>query len=169
MRGRELHGGSISASSEGPGRGSRFTVRLPAIDAGTESTGGPRTHDAAQGMAKRILLADDNVDYAASMALILEAMGHDVRVANDGEQAVALAQIFSPQIAFLDIGLPTLSGYALARRLRTLPETRKCILVAVTGWGQEDDKRNAREAGFDHHLVKPVEPEQMHSIVDSVR
>ena len=113
----------------------------------------------------RVLLADDNIDFAESLAMILQMTGHEVRLAHDGIEAVAAAEAFAPDFAFLDIGLPRLNGYDLARRLRAMPATRQSVLVAVTGWGQEDDKRRAREAGFDHHMVKPVEPDQILEIL----
>jgi CheY-like chemotaxis protein len=104
-----------------------------------------------------VLLADDNEDFATSFSLILEKLGHEVAVAHDGLQAGTLAASFGPHVAFLDIGLPGLNGYDLARRIRSAPGGDAIVLVAVTGWGQEHDKRTALEAGFDHHLVKPVE------------
>jgi len=117
------------------------------------------------GSAKRILLADDNEDFASSMATMLEAFGHEVRVANDGPRALAQATDFKPDFAFLDIGLPGLNGYDLARELRALPLMPRPILVAITGWGQESYKQRARDAGFDHHLVKPVEFQQIREIL----
>lgn len=163
----ELHGGTIEAASAGLGQGSAFTVRLPNLadpmpvhpagTSGDATTTGAGPH--------RVLLADDNVDFAESLAMILQMMGHEVRLAHDGVEAVAAAGEFAPDFAFLDIGLPRLNGYELARRLRDMPATRQSVLVAVTGWGQEDDKRRAREAGFDLHLVKPVEPDQILDIL----
>jgi signal transduction histidine kinase/ActR/RegA family two-component response regulator len=163
----ELHGGSISAESDGTGRGSRFYVRLPAVAAPQpQPTALPGTAAVPGSGAKRILLADDNEDFAAGMALMLRSLGHDVRVANDGEQALADAQAFVPEFAFLDIGMPKMNGYELARRIRAERSTRQAILVAVTGWGQEDDRRRAREAGFDYHMVKPVELEQVRAVLE---
>jgi signal transduction histidine kinase len=164
----ELHGGSIAAESEGKGRGSRFVVRLPAVAAPQPLPTAVPGAAAGPGVStKRILLADDNEDFATSMALMLRSLGHEVRVSNDGEQALAEAQAFAPEFAFLDIGLPRLNGYDLARALRAERATRQAILVAVTGWGTEDDKRRAREAGFDHHMVKPVELEQVRAVLES--
>ena len=161
-----LHGGTITAQSEGAGRGSEFTVRLPLTD---------RAPVAAQASAdapalpqkRRILLADDNIDFAQSLAAVLSSLGHDVRVAHDGAEALAMAALFTPDIAFLDIGMPKVHGYEVARRLREQPETADCVLVAVTGWGQEDDKRRARDAGFDRHLTKPVNPSEIEAIVEA--
>ena len=163
----ELHGGTIEASSGGLGHGSTFIVRLPNVaDPVPIATAGASDSAAAAGAGPhRVLLADDNVDFAESLAMILQMMGHEVRLAHDGMEAAAAAEEFAPDFAFLDIGLPRLNGYELARRLRELPATRESVLVAVTGWGQEDDKRRAREAGFDHHMVKPVEPDQILEIL----
>ena len=119
-------------------------------------------------MMRRILLVDDNVDFVASLALILQASGHEVRVTHDGLEALEVATTFQPDFIFLDIGLPGLNGYDVARNLRQLPSTQRSILVAITGWGQAGDKRRAREAGFDHHVVKPVEPTEIHAILTRI-
>jgi signal transduction histidine kinase len=159
----EMHGGSITVSSSGLGLGSAFLVQLPCV---VESRVGDAVRvvdlapaDATRGL--RVLLADDNIDFAESLSLILQMNGHDVRVANDGADAFDMAVDFVPDFAFLDIGLPKVNGYELARRLRSIPALNSCVFIAVTGWGQEDDRRKAREAGFAHHLVKPVEPVQI--------
>ena len=172
----ELHHGSIEAKSEGIGHGSEFVVRLPRTPqppsdlapADPPATRASAPRSAAdilprptQDAAKRILVADDNVDFAMSLEAILTPLGHDVRVAHDGVAALAIAAQFVPQIAFLDIGLPGCNGYEVARKLRKSAATAECQLVAITGWGQEDDRRRSREAGFDTHLVKPVEPSQL--------
>jgi signal transduction histidine kinase/ActR/RegA family two-component response regulator len=167
----ELHGGSLGAESEGPGRGSRFIVRLPMLlvpdtDA---SRAIPEDRNDLLSTRQRLLVADDNEDFATSLAMILEAMGNEVKIAYDGLEALEIAQTFSPEVAFLDIGLPKINGYDLARRLRAAPNTRHTILVAVTGWGQESDKRQAKDAGFDHHLVKPVEPDQLQAVLLKAR
>jgi len=160
----ELHGGTISAMSTGRGQGSVFTVRVPLVEGVRESAAPSRAQDASAGHF-RVLLADDNVDFVSSLAALLSAGGHDVRVAHDGAQALELARQFDPQFAFLDIGMPKVNGYEVARRLREF--AARCVLVAVTGWGQEEDRIRAREAGFDRHLVKPVEPEQIEAILAS--
>jgi CheY-like chemotaxis protein len=161
----ELHDGDISASSEGPGKGSEFVVRLP-LSTGRPHAQAPAAPEAAaKPVSRRVLLADDNIDFATSLGQLLEAHGHQVRVVHDGAQALEAAAQFEPDIAFLDIGMPKIHGYELARRLRAQPRTARCVLVAVTGWGQEDDRRRAREAGFDRHLVKPVDPGQIEAIV----
>jgi CheY-like chemotaxis protein len=105
------------------------------------------------------------VDFAGSLASLLTARGHDVRVVNDGAEALRIAPDFAPEFAFLDIGMPKVHGYEVARRLKAGEGTSACVLVAVTGWGQEDDRRRAREAGFDRHLVKPVDPAELEKIL----
>jgi signal transduction histidine kinase len=159
-----LHGGVIEAKSGGAGKGSEFTVRLPLAGAKLAQVAAPRARST---QARRILLADDNVDFANSLAELLSARGHDVRVAHNGAEALAAAASFNPDFAFLDIGMPKVHGYDVARRLRELPTTSDCVLVAVTGWGQEDDRKRAREAGFDRHLVKPVDPAEIETILSS--
>ena len=163
----ELHGGTLEAASEGQGKGTRFTARLPGIVVFEPS---PRGSDAADGRAsaapprRRVLLADDNADFTSSFALMLRSMGHDVIEAYDGAEALQAARSIQPEVAFLDIGLPKMNGYELARRLREDPATRRIVLVAVTGWGQDGDRKLAAEAGFDLHLVKPVESAQIETI-----
>ncbi len=161
-----LHGGTISVKSDGAGKGSEFTVRLRLAGA-TLSEADSAAMQRRMSQSRRILLADDNTDFANSLAALLAARGHDVRVAHDGAEALATAARFSPDFAFLDIGMPKVHGYEVARRLRELPATAECVLVAVTGWGQEDDRQRAREAGFDRHLVKPVDPADIDTILDS--
>jgi signal transduction histidine kinase/ActR/RegA family two-component response regulator len=166
----ELHGGTIEAHSEGVDRGSTFIVRLQAELRSASSMVAQADTAAKQSAARhRILLADDNVDFATSMGTLLSAMGHDVQVTHDGAAAYEAAGGFKPEFAFLDIGLPKLNGYELARRLRELPSTSDIVLVAVTGWGQEKDRELAREAGFDHHLVKPVEFAQIQAVLRAER
>jgi two-component system, sensor histidine kinase len=116
---------------------------------------------------RRILLADDNVDFATHLGQLLVSRGHEVRIVHDGAQALEAAAQFEPDIAFVDIGMPKVQGYEVARRLRAQPATAGCVLVALTGWGQEDDRHRAREAGFDHHLVKPVKPGEIEAILES--
>ncbi|WP_293391497.1 ATP-binding protein [Nevskia sp.] len=166
----ELHGGSIEASSPGLGRGSSFRVCLPivrstAIAAQTEES--PPLAPAAQ--ALRVLIADDNRDAAESLAILLEIDGHEVRTAFTGREAIALAQELKPHIAFLDIGLPDISGYEVARALReTAAASHPIKLVAVTGWGQAEDKQNAVNAGFDLHFVKPASPDRLKRVFESL-
>jgi signal transduction histidine kinase/ActR/RegA family two-component response regulator len=154
----ELHGGSATARSEGLGRGSRFTVRLPRV----ANSIAPPWSDAGEGAADtelpplRLLVVDDNTDAAFSLGLLLEAMGHAVVVEHDAAAALASAQRDPPHIAFLDLGLPDVDGFELARRLRAWPETTETMLVAVTGYGASEDRVRTTAAGFDHHLTKPV-------------
>jgi PAS domain S-box-containing protein len=166
----ELHGGSITAHSDGPGRGSEFVVRLPAV---IESPRAPERSDrpgepAAPAAALRILAVDDNRDAAASLGMLLRIMGHDVRTAHDGLEAIELADEFRPDVTLLDIGLPKLNGYEAARRIRQQPWGRGMVLIATTGWGQESDRRLSRESGFDHHLVKPLDPAALLDLLASL-
>ena len=162
----ELHGGTVAARSDGEGRGSEFVIRLPL--AGTEAPAAESVRDApaeARGHGRRILVVDDNRDGAELLEEVFRALGHVTRLAYDGEHALQLARDFRPQIAFLDIGLPTMDGYQLARGLRAVPGLDRMRLVAVTGFGQDADRGRARDAGFDEHLVKPVEIEQIRELL----
>ncbi len=151
----ELHGGTVEAKSEGEGRGSEFVVRLP-VASGSASAAG-RPEDEAPSGTRRVLVVDDNVDSAESLGQLLGLLGNEVRTAHDGETGVRAAAEFRPAVVLMDIGMPKLNGYEAARRIREQPWGRAMVLVALTGWGQDDDRRRTREAGFDHHLVKPVE------------
>jgi CheY-like chemotaxis protein len=155
----ELHGGRIEARSAGIGRGSEFTVYLPLSVAVTPIA--PATAKTAVPAIpnRRILIADDNRDAADSLSLLLALDGHEIRTVHDGAAAVAEAERFRPEFALLDIGMPKLTGYEVAQRLRAEPWGQTCVLVAITGWGQEQDRRRSREAGFDHHLTKPIDPD----------
>ncbi len=161
-----LHGGSLSVRSEGAGKGSEFEVRLPLAGAILPDSEKVRRADTGE-EPRRILIADDNADFANSLGALLSGRGHEVRVVYDGAEALATAARFNPDFAFLDIGMPRVHGYEVARRLREAPGTAACVLVAVTGWGQEDDRQRAREAGFDRHLVKPAAPEDIETILKS--
>ncbi|HEY2294650.1 MAG TPA: ATP-binding protein [Thermoanaerobaculia bacterium] len=155
----EMHGGTVEARSPGPGQGSEFVVRLPLLqDAAAE--GRPESGEEKNGapVRRRILVADDNADAAESLATLLALYGNEVRTARDGLEAVAAAAELRPDVILLDIGMPRLNGYDACRRIREQPWGRDAVIIALTGWGQEDDKRRSLEAGFDHHLVKPVEP-----------
>jgi PAS domain S-box-containing protein len=165
----ELHGGVVEALSEGLGKGSEVVLRLPApaqTRAGVAEGKAPGVGAAVSGL--RILVVDDNVDSADSMGLLLKFKGHQVRVEHDGPAAIDAARSFRPQVVFLDIGMPGMSGYDVARRLRELPGAQPAILIAITGYGRDEDRRRAIEAGFDHHLVKPVIPSELNSILNSL-
>lgn len=160
----ELHGGSVEARSEGPGRGSEFILRLPlATKHGSESRAAAPPPAVQSG--RRILIADDNRDAAESLSMLLGLAGHEVRVAHLGHAALSIAQGFRPDTAVLDIGMPDLSGYEVARALRQAPWAEKIQLIALTGWGQDDHRQQALDAGFDHHLVKPIDPAQLESLI----
>ncbi len=153
-----MHGGTVTVRSDGAGRGSEFRVTLPALPADAAPATPPTTAPVpADGTSIRILIVEDNPDAAESLRTLFELNGHDVRVANDGPGALAIVDGFAPQIGFLDVGLPGMDGYELAMRLRTHPSCARTVLVALTGYGREDDKRRAIEAGFDHHQTKPVD------------
>ena len=126
-----------------------------------------RIDDGPDAHVRRVLLADDNADFANSLGQLLSSQGHQIRIAYDGAEALATAREFIPDIAFIDIGMPKVHGYEVARRMRAESATSACVLVAVTGWGQENDRKRAREAGFDRHLVKPVDPAEIESILAS--
>lgn len=154
-----LHGGRVDASSEGPGRGSEFVVRLPAAPASVAADvphpGAPAV--APRMTARRVLIVDDNTDAAEMLATAVESMGYATRVAYDGPEALRACASFTPEMAVLDIGLPVMDGYELAGRIRALPGLGGIYLLAVTGYGQESDRRRTQAAGFDRHLVKPVD------------
>jgi signal transduction histidine kinase len=162
-----LHGGTIAAKSGGGGKGSEFEVRLPLAGATLPDIDPARLDAEMASQGRRILIADDNVDFANSLGALLSGRGHEVRVVYDGADALATAARFNPDFAFLDIGMPKVHGYEVARRLREQPGTSECVLVAVTGWGQADDRERAREAGFDRHLVKPADPADIETILKS--
>jgi two-component system CheB/CheR fusion protein len=153
----EMHGGSVTASSAGPGTGSEFVVRLPALaeDAGAA----PPEQGPEPAAPRRILVVDDNRDAADSLALLLQVSGHEVRTAHDGPTALEAARAWRPEVVVLDLGLPRLDGYEVARRLRREQLGEGLVLVALTGYGQDEDRRRSEEAGFDHHLVKPASPD----------
>jgi PAS domain S-box-containing protein len=166
----DLHGGRIWASSDGPGQGSEFEVRLPLADRISTVEDHPSTNGqmapATQPLRKRILVIDDNEDIAVSLCRLLSRIyGHEVRIAHDGPSALELADTFHPEIVLLDIGLPEMDGCEVARRLRERPEFADTLLVALTGWGQEADRKRSQDAGIDHHLVKPVDPDALADLI----
>ena len=164
----ELHGGSVEAHSTGPGQGARFTIRLPLLRAAHPAARPDAGSGAPRITSRRILVVDDNKDAADSLASLLRLQGHDVQVAYDGAAAVAAASARQPQVVFLDIGMPGMNGYETATRLRAIPAMKGARLVALTGWGQEGDRRRSAAAGFDHHLVKPPDWSALSQILESV-
>jgi CheY-like chemotaxis protein len=156
----ELHGGEIRALSKGRGHGSTFELRLPLVDAAPSRTGTGVAEKPRPSLAhRRVLVVDDNVDAAESLAMLLTSMGHEVRVVHNGPAAIEAAQAERPDIVLLDIGMPGMDGREVVKRLRGKPELRDVRIAAVSGFGQESDILRSKEAGFDEHLVKPVPPE----------
>ena len=166
----EMHGGTVQASSGGLGKGSEFTIRLP----GSRIVAAPPAKSArslgppARHTGRRVLVVEDNLDAAESMLMLLRSFGHDVALVNDGREAVREALRFRPDVILLDIGLPGIDGFSLAKELRTLPETSAARLIAVSGYGQEKDRALSAAAGFDLHLVKPVDPARLTAAIDAV-
>ncbi len=167
----DMHGGTVEARSDGPGKGSEFTVRLPvSSDARSASaTSGFAGESPGARRPRRILAVDDNRDSADSLAAMLRLLGNDVRTAYDGMEAVSAAAAFRPELVLLDIGLPRLNGYDAARRMREQSGGERIVLVALTGWGQESDRERSKAAGFDHHLVKPVDPAALEKVLSELR
>lgn len=155
-----LHGGSIRAYSEGLGRGCTFVIELPTAEA-TASMADLSHATAPTGNKRAILVVDDNVDASESLTLLLQMDGHDVRVAHTGREALAVAQAQRPDLLFLDIGLPDISGYELAKSMRQIPGVERAALIALTGWGAARDQQRAKDAGFDLHLTKPVDSDDL--------
>jgi len=165
----EMHGGSVQARSDGEGRGSAFVVRLPA-DLSLAVHQGDK--DGARSVwpqfRLRILVVDDNQDAARSLALLLRTMGNETEIASDGLEALKVAEAFRPDVALLDIGMPKLNGYEVSRRIREHAWGQSMVLFAMTGWGQEEDRRRSMEAGFDTHLIKPARPAELAELLAEV-
>ncbi|WP_119717599.1 ATP-binding response regulator [Cognatilysobacter tabacisoli] len=163
----ELHGGTILLDSDGPGRGTRAVVRLPALRGARGGEGATAAEPVATPAVRplRIVVADDNRDAADTMAQVLRAAGHHVNVANDGIEALALAESVRPDLLLLDIGMPGLNGFEVCRRLRTAPWARSVPIVAITGLGQPSDRDRSRDAGFDAHWIKPIDPARLHALI----
>ena len=158
-----MHDGTIEARSDGEGMGCEFVIRLPAAMAHLEVPEPAKSPagEVEPSARRRILVVDDNVDAADSLGCLLEVLGHEVRIANDGEAGVAVARQFQPDMVLMDIGMPKLNGYEAASRIRQQPWGQAMVLVALTGWGQADDRRKSANAGFDHHLVKPIDMDDL--------
>jgi PAS domain S-box-containing protein len=167
----EMHGGRVEAQSTGPGSGAEFIVHLPRIAVAPAQEGAGSAGGGAESKTAgvRVLVVDDNVDSAESMALLLSLDGHDVRTAFDGPGALAVAAEFRPEAVLLDIGLPGMDGYEVAKQMRGLPGLQKALMIAVTGYGQADDRARSKAAGFDHHLVKPVDPEILSALLAALK
>jgi CheY-like chemotaxis protein len=161
----KLHGGTVEAASEGPGRGSTFTLRIPGCRPETLAfpTGDPAR--AAHNLRGRILVVDDNRDAASSLAMVLRSGGHTVVTAGSGEEGLEAGSRLQPEVVLLDIGMPGLSGYDVARRVRYTPWGKLALLVALTGWGQKEDVERALAAGFDFHMTKPADPDRIERLV----
>ena len=155
----EAHGGKVEVHSDGKGEGYTYIVRLPMM-AEVQSENRRNVHGSLPAPTNRILIVDDNRDGAASLAMLLKVLGNETRTAHDGLQGVEMAESFKPDAIVLDIGLPQLNGYEVCRRIRAQPWGKQMLIVAATGWGQEEDRRRSKEAGFDHHFVKPVDAAQ---------
>jgi CheY-like chemotaxis protein len=168
----EMHDGSVEVHSAGLGKGCEFVVRLPlALQKSQQLADEERAAKipTATASGHRLLVVDDNHDAAISLSMLLRLQGHEVRVAHDGPSALEIAMSFRPDMMFLDIGMPGMDGYEVARRVRKTPELEKTILAALTGWGQQDDRRRTAEAGFDHHLVKPPEMKALESLLAGLK
>ena len=166
----ELHGGSVSARSDGPGRGSEFTVRLPVIATPANLLPAGQGSDRVESIVvpRRILVADDNRDAAQSLAMLLQLMGHEVHVAHDGLEAVETLRRIRPDVALVDLAMPKLDGYDVCRRIRQEPWGKNVVVIALTGWGQEEDRRRTREAGLDGHMVKPADHNALAELLSSL-
>ena len=165
----ELHGGEIEARSAGPGHGSEFTVRLPLRSASVVARKQTISSSSPRPVSRRVLIADDNRDAAESLAMLLRMDGHDVKVVHSGKEALAAFSVMQPEVALLDVGMPELNGYEVARRVRQGSLGRAVILIAVTGWGQDKDKAQALAAGFNHHFTKPIEPDRLRDLLGPER
>ena len=163
----ELHGGRLTASSPGLDRGATFTVTLPIVSSVDDAAGDTRPdYQTVVGAGRRVLVVDDSTDAAAANAMLLESAGFDVRVAHSGPEAIDHAEEFHPELVLLDLGMPGMSGLETCRRLRALPQGSSIFIAAVTGWGQEESRRQTQRAGFDAHLVKPVAPDALLALTE---
>ena len=164
-----MHGGSVGVRSDGPSLGSEFVVRLPEAD-GASAPLAPSPEPTPPGgqsaKSSRVLIVDDNVDAAQGLARLLKRIGHDVKVAHGGHEAIEVGLAHRPEIVLLDIGLPGMDGYQVAAHLRGVASVKDALIIAVSGYGQEQDRIRSREAGFDHHLVKPVDYDDLLSLLD---
>ncbi len=164
-----MHGGEISVQSAGVNQGTEFQVRLPIVMLGTieDVTSAPRPPSIyfTASSRRKVLVVDDNLDAARTLALMVKMFDNEVRIAHDGEEAMLIAAAFLPEVILMDIGMPKVNGYDAARSMRQQKWGQNITLVALTGWGQEEDKKRAMEAGFDHHLVKPADPAELRRLL----
>jgi CheY-like chemotaxis protein len=164
----ELHGGSVQVRSEGLGRGSEFVVRLPLAGPAAGARPAPQAASAgAVPRTRRVLVVDDNADAALTLAMLLQALGHEASTAADGPSALAAGQSLGPDLVMLDIGMPGMNGFEACERIRAQPWGRDLTLVALSGWGQAEHQARARTAGFDHYLVKPVDAEALRLLLET--
>lgn len=163
----EMHGGTVTVFSDGPGKGSEFVVCMPLAEIPVQEKA-LRQNETCGLAASRVLVVDDNRDAADSMGMLLEALGAQVKVVHDGYSALSLLENFRPTVVLLDIGMPTVDGYEVARRIREQPEFQTLKLVALTGWGQAEDRRRTRDAGFDYHLIKPTEINELTALMRAI-
>jgi len=166
----EMHGGVIDAASDGPGKGSTFTVRLPVVAAEPEAGLGAVSSPAGSLSQNplRILVIDDNIDVAQTVGWMLETIGHEYRLIHEGKRAVEAARAFRPDAVLLDIGMPDMDGYAVCEALRAESLLKNTVVIAQTGWGRDRDRSTSRQAGFDHHLVKPVSLEALEQLLSAI-
>mgnify|MGYP002625041607 CR=1 FL=1 len=166
----QMHGGTIGVQSEGADRGSEFMIRLPTPSENSSSAAQPESLDAAneERHSLRVLVVDDNAAAATMLRMVVQAAGHQVRTAGDGEEAVQSAGEFHPDVVLMDIGMPKMNGYDAAQHIRRQPWGKQMVLVALTGWGQDDDRQKTKDAGFDHHLVKPAKSADLEGLLASV-
>jgi CheY-like chemotaxis protein len=165
----EMHGGSVKACSEGPGRGSEFVVRLPLAASRCPAEVSKENRPAAAVLLRRrVLVVDDNKDAAESLGMLLKLLGAEVHVAYSGPEALEALTSYKPAVVLLDIGMPGMDGHEVARRIRQQPEFRDVTLIALTGWGQDEDRRRSRTAGFDYHLIKPPDVSALQTLLISL-
>jgi CheY-like chemotaxis protein len=161
----QMHGGSIEVYSAGPGQGSDFVVYLPLVAEYHDDAKASQDSSAGHHSPQRILVVDDNRDAADSLGMLLESLGAEVQVVYDGRTALETLKVFTPSMILLDLGMPEMDGYEVARRIRKQPCLRDVVLIALTGWGQKKDRERTRMEGFDHHLIKPVDIEVLKTLL----
>ncbi len=167
----EMHDGTVEAHSDGCGLGSEFIVRLPLTRTSSvaQAASVPTTSPSTGSSGLRLLVVDDNTDAASSLAMLLEIRGHEVRVANSGAAALETVATYTPDLVLLDLGMPLMDGYEVSRRMRKIPAMKQAVMAALTGWNQEEDRRKTAEAGFDHHFVKPPEPQLLENLLKELK